>query len=344
VKRASGVIAFVVLCAAQLPACSMKSWDANELVENDVVYSSNGRYCVVLRWYDGVADFGSERAGKVFRFDEPDREDDAKPVSETFTAALYEVTPKRPRLIREIAVERLAARVLVSDSGNYIVTLRHPGSNGCTRTNADDSLITIRRSDGTQVAALKAGDLFEAHDAWELYANTHETTFALRHESDTREVVVMTVESSERRVDLATGALLDEKRRIFPEPRVFITAASDPPKRPYEPASATCAAAFAARDLARLDPTPFFARIADAPLPSFPIIAYKARLRGTVRLEVLVSEKGTVTCSRHTALPFGLSDAAVEALQRWRFDPLTIDGDRVPFAGEVIFHFEDVLD
>jgi hypothetical protein len=61
----------IVLLAQPVLACSMQSYDANDLVENEPEWSANGRFAVVVRWFEGIPDFKSERAGKVFGFDNP---------------------------------------------------------------------------------------------------------------------------------------------------------------------------------------------------------------------------------------------------------------------------------
>src|SRR5947207_11762248 len=102
--------------ASEIFACSAKNWDPSELVENTPVYSANGRFCVVVRWYPGVADFKSARAGDIA---------DAVAADEkSLTAAFYEGR----RLVAEIAIDRgLFGDVLVADSGRYLVVVRGLG-------------------------------------------------------------------------------------------------------------------------------------------------------------------------------------------------------------------------
>jgi len=55
--------------------------------------------------------------------------------------------------------------------------------------------------------------------------------------------------------------------------------------------------------------------------PVYPELAKNMHLNGTVRVEVTVSEKGDV---RNTKVVGGnpvLADAAVKAVQKWRFEP-----------------------
>lgn len=161
------------------------------------------------------------------------------------------------------------------------------------------------------------------------------------NDSDTREMLVLTVNGVERRIDLATAALLDPKTDIFPRPRVYAVAATNfVQQQPFLAPSADCAAAFAARDLVRLEPDRFYRRAVLATLPPFPEVMRKARIRGSVLADLVVSEQGVVECVRVTPLLFA-TDAVIAAAKNWRFDALMIDGRRVKFAGELLFRFDD---
>src|SRR5215212_3945292 len=126
----------LLLLGRPLAACSVAAWDPNDLVANEPIYSANRQFCAVVRRYDGIADFTSERAGKVFGLDNPEPADaDAisapAPQSETVTAALYEMTPRGRRLVAEIPLDRATTdEVLVSDSGMALVAIRHLGGSG----------------------------------------------------------------------------------------------------------------------------------------------------------------------------------------------------------------------
>jgi TonB family protein len=67
-----------------------------------------------------------------------------------------------------------------------------------------------------------------------------------------------------------------------------------------------------------------------------------ARIRGVVRVEVIVSESGEVLCTRNSGFPFGLDQAAVEAARRWKFRPFIVSGHPVKAVGEILFHFQDL--
>jgi hypothetical protein len=63
-----------------------------------------------------------------------------------------------------------------------------------------------------------------------------------------------------------------------------------------------------------------------------------------VLVDVVVSETGNVLCTRHSALPFGVAEAANAAAKQWEFEPYVVDGKAVKFGGELLFHFEDITD
>jgi periplasmic protein TonB len=69
--------------------------------------------------------------------------------------------------------------------------------------------------------------------------------------------------------------------------------------------------------------------------PQYPEVARKARISGIVIVECTISRNGDVT-DIHVLkpLPFGLDQAAVDAVKRWKFKPGTLNGQPV----DVIFN------
>jgi hypothetical protein len=345
------VAVLLALAAERVHACSMRVWERGTFVENTPVVSANGRFTAVVRWYESLPDFTRERAEKLFDFEKAERaeeedvDDEVRAPRETIVAALYEGR----RLLAELPLDaRTTGSVLVSDSGRFLVAVDRGGPCG-GHVQAGHTVVTIYGADGTRLTEVAYADLLSPSDAAQVSRGAGDIKeFALRQERDGREVVVVTFEGPqkqevERRIDVATGALLDERRDIYPAPRVFVTPvrATDSP-RPYQPISAECTVGFA--DAVHLGSERFFSHAVDTPLPVFPSLALKVRIRGPIRLELLVSETGDVVCMRRSTLPFGIDGVTDQAVPRWKFAPYVVDGRAVKFAGELVLHFEDVLD
>lgn len=64
-----------------------------------------------------------------------------------------------------------------------------------------------------------------------------------------------------------------------------------------------------------------------APQPVYPKAAVRARIQGAVVLDLLIDRTGAVVDVTVIAgLPLGMTDAAVDAARRWRFEPSTFRG------------------
>lgn len=75
--------------------------------------------------------------------------------------------------------------------------------------------------------------------------------------------------------------------------------------------------------------------------PLYPEEAKKARIAGVVILEATINEAGVVTEARVVKpLPFGLDQAALDAIRQWRFEPATQDGQAVPVKFNFTFNFK----
>ncbi|PYQ30087.1 MAG: hypothetical protein DMF56_10210 [Acidobacteria bacterium] len=69
--------------------------------------------------------------------------------------------------------------------------------------------------------------------------------------------------------------------------------------------------------------------------PHYPEVARKARISGIVIVECVIDKNGNVRDVKVLKpLPFGLDQAAAEAVEKWKFKPGTLNGQPV----DVIFN------
>lgn len=74
-------------------------------------------------------------------------------------------------------------------------------------------------------------------------------------------------------------------------------------------------------------------------LPIYPPIARAARVQGTVVLEAMISQAGTIEKLRVASGPVMLQQAAVDAVKAWRYRPYLLNGEpvEVETAVNVVF-------
>ncbi len=78
-----------------------------------------------------------------------------------------------------------------------------------------------------------------------------------------------------------------------------------------------------------------------SPPPRYPELARRARIEGRVVIEAIIDESGRVTGSKILAgLPLGIDQAALEALESWRFEPATLRGKPVAVFYNLTIKFE----
>jgi protein TonB len=73
--------------------------------------------------------------------------------------------------------------------------------------------------------------------------------------------------------------------------------------------------------------------------PRYPAIAQASRVEGTVILEAVIAEDGSVQDVRVLRSKPLLDDAAVEAVRQWRFTPTLLGGQPVPVVMTVTVSF-----
>jgi periplasmic protein TonB len=74
--------------------------------------------------------------------------------------------------------------------------------------------------------------------------------------------------------------------------------------------------------------------------PEYPAIARQLNIEGTVELEALVSEDGSVEAVNIVSGNAALTKAASDALKKWKFAPFTTDGKAVKVLAPVAFDFK----
>jgi len=73
--------------------------------------------------------------------------------------------------------------------------------------------------------------------------------------------------------------------------------------------------------------------------PEYPPVAVAGKITGTVILEATVDEAGAVTDVKVLRSILLLDQAAVKAVKQWRYQPLVLNGQAVPFILVVTLTF-----
>ena len=277
-----GVVIAVMLVSLAAEATSLRVWQPHDPVENPHFCSRDEQVCVVVRQYANVPDFGSVRADVVWDFSDGMTERAPRPAQPI--GAVY----AGGALVHAIQLPRDYEQIVVSDSGKFMALLSH-------------ATVTIRSiwTDETRVIALS--DVLSSADEQAWKTGLFEISAASGTEED-RDVLILTLGGGATtqfgtiRVDFESGKRLGELTSFYPTPRVWIMAADA-----------------ASQDL--LD------RAVSRPLPNYPSVAQKARIAGVVRVEVTVSKDSSVHCTTLKGLPFGITEAAEEAIRAWIFLP-----------------------
>jgi protein TonB len=81
------------------------------------------------------------------------------------------------------------------------------------------------------------------------------------------------------------------------------------------------------------------ARLTYSPRPRYPQIAITARSQGTVRLEAIIAANGSIRNLRVLSGPPLLAQAAVDAVQQWKYQPTMLNGVAVEVVTEVEVNF-----
>jgi protein TonB len=73
--------------------------------------------------------------------------------------------------------------------------------------------------------------------------------------------------------------------------------------------------------------------------PAYPVLARTAGIQGIVILEVVIDDRGAVMSSRVLRSVALLDQAALDAVNRWRFEPARLNGEAIPVVMTVTVNF-----
>jgi TonB family protein len=90
----------------------------------------------------------------------------------------------------------------------------------------------------------------------------------------------------------------------------------------------------------REDASDFQKRLVYWPKPSYPELARRARIQGTVKLQVRVAKDGHIEVLKILQGEPVLADAAMDAVKRWRANPASINGSKVEVISTITFNFQ----
>jgi TonB family protein len=80
-------------------------------------------------------------------------------------------------------------------------------------------------------------------------------------------------------------------------------------------------------------------RVTHHALPEYPEVARQAGVQGTIVLDTVVDVKGAVTQVKFVSGPEALSQAAMDAVRWWRYEPYLVDGQPVAVETTVAVNF-----
>lgn len=326
------MILAALLIAPLVHATSLKTWERGEPVSNPQWTSDNGRFTVVVREYERLGDFETLPAEKAFGWDEPQEDEEPLPQREPRTFAFYD---GRTLIAIYQQRERLDYRqVLVPDSGRSFVLVH-------LSPYQRDALFTMVRRDGSSHRVM-ASDIFSPDDRADLELSLRDTP-GLAGDIVRLDVQIAPEKTDSIRIDAVTGQNLDpEKRDLLPVWTAWSIPAANFPEIDRQDVTMQCAAGVDPSRAVRIAPRQLHARAVERPLPAYPTLARKVRLYGWGHVEVVVDTDGRVVCTRAAGSPFGIKEAAEEAVRRWRFEPYLVDGRPVLFTSDVQLRFERV--
>lgn len=307
---------------------------AADVVENPRFVSPNGEMVVVMRRFPFIGDFDGISTEAYLRHLEADGafleplpgHSPAQP--EPTRGALYRIWPSghQERLAEfTCGPDERCERVLVADDGRFV-------THDAVRCDSDASLSTLRDANGSVVRTVRVRDVMTANDQrWLCGGAEDDVRFTL---GDTLRITMLVTDGrwgdGDARhhavdVDLGSGAVAAPERDRCPAAQRVVAEANDLLPRWRSDA-----------DVDVLESQALLDRALVRVLPEYPLPAMKARVSGTVGVQVVVGRDGKVERAWIVKpLPFGLDEAVRAAMAQWEFAPAP---SRV--SGVLAFRFE----
>jgi TonB family protein len=250
-----------------------------------------------------------------------------------------------PQLAFPLVDGRLPESALVSNSGQYVVTFGY-----------GPQTVVIYRTDGTLIKQLTLGDFLTEEDDSALifvddvysipgranhYLDEEDGLLVLKFSSDSPAPDPYECRSYELKVELSSGDLTEPKRSFL----VWNGPDGELPEIPGTwrgESGQPCVEADTRSDANEpvyLASSELFNRATTRVTQVYPAVAKAARATGTVVIEVLVDEKGSVRCARAVSGHPLMQAAAKGAALKWKFAPLEAFGRPQQMIGTIAFHF-----
>jgi TonB family protein len=264
--------------------------------------------------------------------------------------ALYRLWPGgRQERLAEFAFgsHESQRHVLVADDGHVVTYFPVTG-------NGNAELMTIRAPDGSVVRTLLVRDVLTNND-WEWLSRgaQDDVRWSIHDDprgSKLRATILVTAgrwddpeaRHETRDIDLATGAVPPPDRNLCPAALIVAAEPDDGSSRNRTTILIGETAAFDAADVVPISSQALLDRATGRVTPEYPAVAYKARIAGRVRVDVVVGRDGRVEAARIQPLPFGIDQAVAKAIVNWTFAPSPGVAAATRYSGTFVFRFEIV--
>ena len=241
---------------------------------------------------------------------------------------------------------------IVSNDGAYIVTFDNWHSVGY-----GDDVVVIYRSGGTMIKKFALEDLLTEGDIETFSRSVSSMSWGRGHYiDDANNLLVLRVVANGKsswedeakfhqlKIDLATGQPLKPKRDLFPQWRVFESvdsgvAAETSANSPSNPLCSSPENIFDLTGATHIPSGKFYSKAKERPLSPYPPAAKAVRAKGTVIVEVLVSETGDVICARALSGHSLLRATAARSVLNWKFETIEVSGKPEKTVGTIAINF-----